>query len=41
MIYVNEKNWEKDKNLKELLDPASPNGSPIDLENEIYQKKEH
>jgi hypothetical protein len=34
-----EKYGRKTKNLKELLNPGSLNGSPTDLENENYQRK--
>jgi hypothetical protein len=33
------KKWEKDKKSNELLNPGSPDGSPTDSENEIYQRK--
>jgi hypothetical protein len=39
-VFVNLENMEeRQKNLIELVDPRIPYGSPIDLENEIYQKK--
>jgi hypothetical protein len=39
-ISVNEeKNGRKTKNLTELSDPGSPNGSPAESENEFNQRK--